>query len=353
MRQWLPLADSILRMVVRNMPNPIDAQRQRVSTLFDSSFLHFLSSDIPQREGVGEEEEEERGQEKMNIIQQWKQEAKLIQESIASCATNETAPLMIFISKMMPIRISELSKRDIELLQLQREEKYQKQCMEQGETMNGSIPLPPLPYDQEMFVAIGRIFSGILTRQSTLFVLGNKHDPLSFIRTLSQQQQEEQQQLLLSKDRTQIPSLLQSSVTLVSSSSSSSSTSSSASTDKIGCYLLLGPSIAPAESVPAGNIVGIIGLDEYILKTATVASTYLAPSLKAITFQSKPMLKVAIEPENLSDLKKLELGLTLLYQYDPVVEVETDDYTGQRTITCLGELHLDQCIKALIDKFAQ
>jgi ribosome assembly protein 1 len=116
--------------------------------------------------------------------------------------------------------------------------------------------------------------------------------------------------------------------------------------------VLLGPSISPAESVPAGNIVGIIGLEDYILKTATISDSWVCPPLKAITFQSKPMLKVAVEPENPMNLRALEAGLQSLNQFDPVVEVGIDS-NGQRTMTCLGELHLDQCVKALVEKFAK
>ena len=122
--------------------------------------------------------------------------------------------------------------------------------------------------------------------------------------------------------------------------------------DHIGCYVLLGPSVFPAENVGAGNIVGIVGLEDYVLKTATIASSWACYPLKAITFQSKPMLKVAIEPSSHQDLKRLELGLQNLYQFDPVVEIGVDD-NGQHTMTCLGELHLDQCVKALVERFAK
>ncbi len=36
----------------------------------------------------------------------------------------------------------------------------------------------------EVFIAIGRIFSGVLNRESNLYVLGHRHDPLddNFVR---------------------------------------------------------------------------------------------------------------------------------------------------------------------------
>jgi ribosome assembly protein 1 len=41
-----------------------------------------------------------------------------------------------------------------------------------------------------------------------------------------------------------------------------------------------------------------------------------------------------------------------LYQYDPVVEVSVES-SGEFTISCLGELHLELCLKALSENFAK
>lgn len=117
-------------------------------------------------------------------------------------------------------------------------------------------------------------------------------------------------------------------------------------------YLCLGPSVFPVEEAKAGNVVGIVGLDELVLKTATLSSTWATYPLKSITFQAKPMVRVALEPLHHQDLVKVESGLQSLYQYDPVVEVGVDD-AGQHIMTCLGELHLELCLKMLIERFAK
>jgi hypothetical protein len=39
-------------------------------------------------------------------------------------------------------------------------------------------------------------------------------------------------------------------------------------------------------------------------------------------------------------------------QFDPVVEVGVDD-SGQHTMVCLGELHLQQCLKTLVERFTK
>lgn len=321
MRRWLPLADSLLRMVIRNMPNPLEAQRARVHTLMESHYLSLSSTSA----NLGE--------------------AKLdrIKQSIESCDTSPDAPIVVFVSKMMPVRVADLSKRDVEMIQAIRMTKAML-SIKSGEEEDGTgasliPPPPPLLPEQEVFLALGRIFSGTLQRNSQVHIVGHKHDPYSFALT-------EENNITETFEEQMIPSSLRSSVIRVPD------VSGNISADKLGCYLLLGPSIAPAESVPAGNIVGIIGLEDYILKTATISDTWMCPPLKAITFQSKPMLKVAVEPENPMNLPALEQGLQALNQFDPVVEIGIDS-SGQRTMTCLGELHLDQCVKTLVDKFAK
>ncbi len=68
--------------------------------------------------------------------------------------------------------------------------------------------------------------------------------------------------------------------------------------------------------------------------------------------QAKPMVRVALEPTSHQDLVKVEKGLSELFMYDPVVEVGVDE-KGQFSMTCLGELHLELCLKMLIERFAK
>lgn len=130
--------------------------------------------------------------------------------------------------------------------------------------------------------------------------------------------------------------------------------------DFVGLFLLnVGPSVYPVDRVPAGNIVGIIGLQDYVLKSATLSNSLHCRPLNNMTFQSKPMVRVAVEPRRHQDLKQFEEGLQRLYQYDPVVEIGMAGSSNgggelrQHTITCLGELHLEQCLKSLTERFAK
>ena len=90
-----------------------------------------------------------------------------------------------------------------------------------------------------------------------------------------------------------------------------------------------------------------------IMKTATVSSTWKMFPLRNMTFQSKPMVRVAVSPKSHTELVRFEQGLEQLYLYDPVVEIGIDENTGEHTITCLGELHLEQCLKSLSKRFAK
>eukprot|EP01035_Chromulina_nebulosa_P018975 gene18975-24786_t len=187
---------------------------------------------------------------------------------------------------------------------------------------------PNEKYDntKEIFMALGRVFSGVIDRNSCLYVLGNRHDPLL-------------DKIDITSDESSIPESLQSTVKILPPGS-------------FGLYICLGPSVYPIDKAYAGNIIGIIGLDEFVFKTGTVSSTWMTEPMKSITFQAKPMVRVAVEPISHNDLNKLEIGMHELYQYDPVVEIGVDD-SGQHIMTCLGELHLELCIKTLQEKFAK
>ena len=86
-------------------------------------------------------------------------------------------------------------------------------------------------------------------------------------------------------------------------------------------YLLLGRELEELSEVKAGNIVGIGGLENYILKSATISSNVACTPFVEITQSAAPILRVAVEPELSSDLKALVSGLHLLNQADANVQV--------------------------------
>src|SRR5690606_22553579 len=82
--------------------------------------------------------------------------------------------------------------------------------------------------------------------------------------------------------------------------------------------LMLGQSVVePIEDVPAGNIVGLVGIDQFLLNSATLTTSEVAHNLKVMNFAvSTPIVKVAVEVKNANDLPKLVEGLKLLSMSD-------------------------------------
>lgn len=120
-------------------------------------------------------------------------------------------------------------------------------------------------------------------------------------------------------------------------------------------YLLMGRSLESLNSVPAGSVVGIGGLEGAILKSGTLCSQLEgAPNLsssKAISTNA-PIVRVALEPAWPADLDKMVNGLRLLEQADPAVLYEQLE-SGEHVILTAGELHLERCLKDLRERFAK
>lgn len=66
MQKWLPAADAVLEMIVVHLPSPATAQQYRVETLYDGPLDDEAAT------------------------------------AIRTCDTSETAPLMMYVSKMIP-----------------------------------------------------------------------------------------------------------------------------------------------------------------------------------------------------------------------------------------------------------
>lgn len=118
-------------------------------------------------------------------------------------------------------------------------------------------------------------------------------------------------------------------------------------------YLLMGRSLEPLTSVPAGVVFGAAGLEGHILKSGTLCSQLEGSvNLAGISLGSQPIVRVALEPENPADLGKMIAGLRLLEQSDPCAEYEVLE-SGEHVILTAGELHLERCLKDLRERFAK
>jgi elongation factor 2 len=115
--------------------------------------------------------------------------------------------------------------------------------------------------------------------------------------------------------------------------------------------LMMGRAAEPIEDCPAGNIVGLVGVDQFLVKSGTITTSEVAHNLKVMKFSVSPVVQVAVDVKNPNDLPKLVEGLKRLAKSDPCVLCYTAD-TGEHIVAGAGELHLEICLKDLEDDHA-
>jgi elongation factor 2 len=115
--------------------------------------------------------------------------------------------------------------------------------------------------------------------------------------------------------------------------------------------LMMGRYIEPIDDVPCGNICGLVGIDQYMVKTGTISTYENAHNMKVMKFSVSPVVRVAVDVKNPSDLPKLVEGLKRLAKSDPMVQVGTEE-SGEHIIAGAGELHLEICLKDLEEDHA-
>merc|ERR1712215_624775 len=115
--------------------------------------------------------------------------------------------------------------------------------------------------------------------------------------------------------------------------------------------LMMGGRVEAIEDVPAGNICGLVGVDQFLVKTGTICTLKDAFNLKVMKFSVSPVVRVAVEPKSPADLPKLVEGLKRLAKSDPMVQCIIEE-SGEHIIAGAGELHLEICLKDLEEDHA-
>lgn len=227
MQKWLPAADAILEMIVVHLPSPATAQQYRVETLYDGPLDDEAAT------------------------------------AIRTCDTSETAPLMMYVSKMIP----------------------------------GA---------DNRFTAFGRVFSGKVATGQKVRILGPNYQPGKktdlFLKSIQR------------------------------------------------VVIMMGRTTETVADIPAGNTCGLIGIDQFLVKSGTVTTSETACCIKTMKFAVSPVVRVAVSVKNSADLPKLVEGLKKLSKSDPMVRCETTE-AGEHIIAGCGELHLEICLKDLADDF--
>ncbi|KAF7718533.1 Elongation factor EF-Tu [Penicillium ucsense] len=309
--QWLPLSTAVLVSVIEYLPNPPAAQAARLPEMIKTS---------PGSDKVSEE----------------------IKKAMVSFKTSPEEPVVAYVSKMMAIPESELgsskkraggtmSADEAREIARRKREEIAKMQAEAAPASNDAFERMTSAFestnlitetegpeestekeDPEHLIGFARLYSGTLSVGDSIYVLPPKFSPA---------------------DPHASPEPKKVTVT--------------------DLYLLMGRSLEPLTSVPAGVVFGIGGLAGHVLKTGTLCSQLEGSiNLAGVSMSTPPIVRVALEPTNPADLNKMITGLRLLEQSDPCAEYEVLP-SGEHVILTAGELHLERCIKDLRERFAR
>ncbi|PLB38010.1 GTPase RIA1 [Aspergillus candidus] len=309
---WLPLSTAVLVSVIEYLPSPPAAQASRLPALIEDS---------PASGAV----------------------APAVKDAMVHFKTGPEAPVVAYVSKMVAVPESELSsskkrtentmsadeareiarrKRD-EIAKLQAEaaggqrsdDDFERitSAFEHASLNNGSTPDDAEEKeDPEHLIGFARLYSGTLTVGDSVYVLGPKFTP-------------ENPHASPEPQKVTVTDL----------------------------YLLMGRSLEPLRSVPAGAVFGIGGLAGHVLKTGTLCSQLEGGiNLAGVSINTPPIVRVSLEPVHPADLGKMVTGLRLLEQSDPCAQYELLP-NGEHVILTAGELHLERCLKDLRERFAR
>lgn len=174
-------------------------------------------------------------------------------------------------------------------------------CDPNGPVMMFVSKMVPAP-DGNRFYAFGRVFSGTITTGQSVRIQGLRYTP--------------ETNLDVSEKKIQ------------------------------RIVLMMGSKVESIESVPAGNLCALVGLDKSILKTATISTCKTAWNIVPMQYQVAPVVQVSVRPKVLSDLPKMIEALKRLSKSDPLLEVIFSE-SGEHVIGASGELHLSVALHDL------
>jgi elongation factor 2 len=116
--------------------------------------------------------------------------------------------------------------------------------------------------------------------------------------------------------------------------------------------IMMAGKVEAVPDVPCGNTVGLVGVDQYLMKQGTIATAEDAHNIRVMKYSVSPVVRVAVDVKNASDLPKLVEGLKKLSKSDPLVQCYTEE-SGEHIIAGCGELHVEICLKDLIEEYAK
>lgn len=306
--QWLPLSTCILLAIIGQLPPPSDAQKIRIPRML------YPNDRFKRNEQV--------------------EPTNTVEKALYNCDMSDEAPVVAYVSKMFAVPVAllpENRRKQMTAEEMRQKGRQQRDLRATHALLDKSGEGIPIDAEQiaalteevealekqnmeelkgERIIGFARLYSGRIRVGQKLYVLGPKYDPNS-------------------------PNKHVSEITVES------------------LYLIMGRELECLEEVSAGNVFGIGGLEGHILKNGTLTSTLSGvKNMAGVKLESAPIVRVALEPEDPTEMSKLVEGLRLLNQADPCVEVMLQE-TGEHVILTAGELHLERCLRDLKERFAK
>ncbi|PHZ07292.1 P-loop containing nucleoside triphosphate hydrolase protein [Rhizopus microsporus ATCC 52813] len=113
-----------------------------------------------------------------------------------------------------------------------------------------------------------------------------------------------------------------------------------------------GKPLEPIEDCPAGNIIGLVAVDQFLVKSGTITTSEVAHNMKVMKFSVSSVVQVGVGVKDANNLPKLVEGLKCLAKSDACV-LTYSFHTGEHIVAGVGELHLEICLKDLEEVHAQ
>ncbi|BEI84129.1 hypothetical protein CcaverHIS002_0407330 [Cutaneotrichosporon cavernicola] len=322
MQQWLPLSTATFQAVVDVIPAPNAAQAIRIPFMLHPQEARASSTPLQPVGGL--------------------------EKALFACDQRPEAPLVAYVSKMFAVRRGDLPQfkpREMTAEEMRargREERERRAALaaKQGEvsdpndlakpleSLNLDVaveePKPAADADAEVLLGFSRVFSSVLRRGATVTVTLPKYD--AELGPNHSRNAKHMRQATVSD-----------------------------------LYMMMGRDLVAVDCVPAGHVCAIAGLDNIVPRNGTLCAANAngdAPgadglvNLAGVNMQAAPIVRVALEPLNPSDMPKLIEGLQILNQADPCAEYIVQE-TGEHVILTAGELHLERCLKDLRERFAK
>ena len=111
----------------------------------------------------------------------------------------------------------------------------------------------------------------------------------------------------------------------------------------------------PVSGVPAGNLVLLSGIDNSVVKTATVVAPNLSEDayiFRPVRHFTESVFKVAVEPVNPSELPKMLAGLRMINKSYPLITTKVEE-SGEHIVLGTGELYMDCVLHDLRALYAE